>query len=336
MITVVNSRNIKFAEEILNCSDPDLERHFNSAAQITNDFFGQKRTLFNPIYLSNICLADCPYCGFRVSNTEFKRKSLNIEEALAEVAFLYKRGIRNILLLAGDYRPDKYLEMLVANIQAIKAAFPDVSLSAEVATLSKIDYKKLANSGIEKIVIFQETYDRLRYNKLHQNPNYKGNYDLRYNAPERIFDAGIKNIGMGVLYGINFWKEDTLELIDHASKLKNNFPEIKLSFSFPRLLLSEGQDKSVEVQKINESQIVRAMIAVRHLFPESNLTLTGRESLQYLSKIASIATIIGFAGSTIVGGYTIAETGLRQFDMNPVQPFDIFKNILLGAGYELV
>lgn len=322
--------------DVLNSDNNQLIEYRQLAEKKTDEFFGNKRKLFNPIYVSNICLADCPYCGYRVSNKKLSRKTLKPKESIQEAQFLKNRGVENILVLAGDYKHDKYLEMLIANIKAIKETVNLKWLGVEVATLEVEEYRKLKEIGVESVTVFQETYDKKRYELLHQNPEYKGNFNFRKEAQERVIQAGIKQVGFGVLYGVGFWMDDTIGMAEHAHELLTKYPNAQIRFSFPRLQTSVGQSEDCKTDLVTEEQLSRAVIGIRLAFPSAEIVLTGRESLHFLSDHFSLATTLGFNGATSVGGYSINKDGLKQFELDNVETFDAFTNQLLNKRYELI
>jgi 2-iminoacetate synthase len=319
--------------DVLDSDEHQFREFYNWAAAVTGEVFGRKRTLFNPIYVSNICLADCSYCGYRVSNKVLPRLTLTPNESVHEGLLLQARGIENILLLAGDYKHDKYLEMLLANIVAIRQRVNPTWLGVEVATLETEQYRTLKKAGVNSVTVFQETYDRARYGELHTNPEYKGDFDFRYGAQERAIRAGIDEVGLGVLYGVAFWREDTIAMVEHAIAIKSGYSSAKLRFSFPRLQTSVGQSEDCETEKVSEAQLLRAIVGVRLLFPDSSLVLTGRESVQFLAEHAAVVDVLGYNGSTSVGGYSVHKEGLDQFILNSKDTFDSFISTLRDKGY---
>ncbi len=332
MLTKTDFR-IETLIKCFNSDDNEFKAFYDKAIDITFRNFGLKRELFNPIYVSDICLADCPYCGYRVSNKGVQRKTLKPSEILQEANFLIKRGVKNILLLAGDYKHDKYLEMLKENIKAIKELNNTNWLGVEVATLEIEEYKILMVAGAESVTVFQETYNRKRYSELHKNMQYKGDFDFRYDAQERAILAGIKEVGFGVLYGVGFWKDDTIQMAEHAFKIQERYPFVKLRFSFPRLQLSKGQDESCKTEEISEMELLKAIVGIRLLFPKASLVLTGRESVEYLIRSASVVNVLGYNGATSVGGYTQIGYGFNQFELNKKSAYDNFREQLSLKGY---
>ncbi|MDR2496190.1 MAG: radical SAM protein [Tannerellaceae bacterium] len=321
---------------LLSCLETDgkeFETYYQKAVEITGKHFENKRTLFNPIYVSDVCLADCPYCGFRGTNVGFKRKTLKPEETVREALFLKERGINCILILAGDYKHSKYVEMLYDNIKAVKEEVNPGWIGIEVATLEIAEYAKLREAGANSVTVFQETYNRTRYSCLHQ-VRYKGDFDFRFNAQKRAILAGFEEVGLGVLYGIGFWKEDTIAMAEHALKLREEFPNVKFRFSFPRLQLSRGQDRSCRTEQMTTSDLRKAITGIRLTFPQDSLVLTGRETVKFLCKSAAVVDTLGYAGQTTVGGYTLNVNGNNQFKLNKTYAYDYFINELKENGWQ--
>jgi 2-iminoacetate synthase len=307
----------------------DINASYASAKQLTFENFGLRRKIFNPIYLSNICLADCEYCGFRVSNKSVERRTLNPAQTIDEADFLNERGVRNFLILAGDYRHDRYVEMLRINILELKNSGKSDWIGIEVATLEAHEYEILKAAGADAVFTYQETYDRTRYDELHHRQFYKGSYDERINAQERAVNAGFKEVGFGVLYGIHDWEKDTIMMSEHIENFQAKYPHVKINISFPRLQDSEGQSKYSRKEHVSPEQLLRCIVGMRLLFPNANLILTGRESVEYLTTHASIATILGYKGSTIVGGYrTYPQSEAPQYIMPDAFEFEFFKRQL--------
>jgi len=334
-ITVDNKSTINTLIDVLNSDITEFHKYKIEAEKLTANYFKNNRTLFNPIYVSNICLGDCPYCGYKVSNKGLKRKELKPVESVAEATFLKQRNVDSILILAGDYRHDKYIEMLTANISAIKKEVKPNWLGIEIATLETKEYEVLLKAGAESVTIFQETYNRERYNKLHTVTEYKGDFDYRYNAQERAIKAGFTEVGLGVLYGVGFWKDDTIAMAEQALKLKEKYPNIKLRFSFPRLQESINQSESSRTETVTDFELEKIIVGIRLAFAESSLVLTGREEKTFLLSNLRIVNVIGFNGSTQVGGYTIKNNNLKQFELNNGYTHLEFKNEIKNKGWIL-
>ena len=325
-----------FALNLLLSSDTDFVEFKFKAEILTSENFGNVRKMFNPVYVSNICMDDCIYCGYRISNRDVKRKELTVFQSIEEVNFLTQRGVKNILILAGEYKHEKYVSMLCKQIRGIKQNTNINSLGVEIASLEISDYTKILEAGADSITIFQETYDKHRYAFLHKK-GLKADYQYRLEAPERACAAGFTSVGLGILFGVNDWKNDIIALVNHAKSLQDKFPNLKLRFSFPRLKESYGQDITCQKEIVNDNQIIRSIVLLRLLFPNCDLILSGRENCNFLLSNASIVNIFGKSGTTKVGGYTtyVKENELEQFELNDDVNFTEFTEKLKTKGYAI-
>ena len=251
------------------------------------------------------------------------RSTLTPEQTIQEAMFLKKRGIKSILFLAGEYKHDKYVEMLERNISVVHEKVQPNWIGIEVSSLKKEAYVKLMKVGVKSVTLFQETYDIKRYNELHSS-GVKSDFFYRLNTLHRAADAGIQEVGLGVLYGVGNWYLDTIAMMQHGLSLKEEFPELKLRFSFPRLMKSECQDEQAITELIDENLLFRIIVTLRNCFPDSSLVITGRESTDFMVSIMDIINVIGKEGSTSVGGYTINSNGVEQFELVSNESFKSF------------
>lgn len=331
----MHSPRIRLIEEVLSATGGELTRYAERASAITEEIFGNRRTLFNPIYISNVCANDCSYCGFRRSNRKFARRTLTPAEAAVEARALGARGVKNILILAGEYAIKPYFEMLLGSIRAIKQTAIARWLGVEVAPLDEQRYASLRSEGITCVTVYQETYDQRRYCSLHSSGDPKYDFAYRHNALSRASRAGIPEVGLGVLYGIGDCFSDTLAMAQHAQGLMDENSALKLRFAFPRLMSSDFQSEHARSETLSEQVLFKVMVAIRLAFPQSSVVITGRESVDFLVRAASIANIMGNAGSTVVGGYSLDSdaNSLRQYTLNQRHSFPYFLQRLVSSGY---
>jgi len=301
--------------EVIECSDNQFQTFRSKAIELTRNYFSNQRRLFNPIYISNVCVNDCLYCGFRKSNKLPTRRTLTPAQSLKEATYLISRGVKNLLILAGDYKSERYFEMLLEHIRAIKKIIPSW-LAIEVAPLEIKQYQLISSLKVDSVVIFQETYDQQMYQYLHGVNTPKSDFYFRYNAPERAITGGIREIGLGILYGLGDWYNDTLAMIEHAYRLIKYNNEVKLRFSFPRIQISSNQNSNIIKENVTEKILIRIIVAIRLLFPMSRTVLTARESQKFRLENLDIITDIGEGGSTVVGGYTIYSDMMENGQFN--------------------
>lgn len=305
------------------------------AVELTTEYFGHARTLFNPIYVSNVCVNDCHYCGFRRSNREIERRTLTSDELLSEVSFLTGRNISRILLLAGEFRQEKYVEMLANTVGTIRAAYPKIWLGLEAAPLEVEDYSRLKFAGLDSVIIFQETYDQDAYQASHGVCDPKSQYDNRRDSLHRAIKAGIMELGFGVLLGLADPLEDVVHMLKHANEIRDAYPQTKLRFSFPRLQLAPTQQPSVRRFSVTEEQMERFIMATRLAFPDARIVLTSRETQECRLRLLDIVTDIGEEGSTVVGGYTTysANEDEGQFELPGRGALAELREKMLIRGY---
>jgi len=312
-----------FLREVIDSSENKFIIYRQRAVDLTKKHFSNKRKLFNPLYISNTCVNDCLYCGYRISNKTYPRRTLTPEQSFKEAIFLISRGVKNIIVLAGEYSKDKYFDMIVNHIIAIKKSNP-LWIGIEVAPLDAEQYRHLASIGADSVIVFQESYDRQIYAIVHGKKTPKSDYDFRYETPFRAVTGGIKEVGLGVLYGVGDWFEDTCNMMEHASKISQFDSEVKIRFSFPRLMESTCQERNVMREEVTEVILERIMVTARLLFPQARLVLTARESQKFRLDMLDVITDIGEAGSTIVGGYTIYKENdtYEQFKLPGINSLD--------------
>ncbi len=295
-------------------ADPDWPEIFSLAKQLTEEQFEKKIRFFAPLYFSNFCVNDCVYCGFKKSGS-FPRKALKAEEFLCEARFIWNTGHRTLLLIASEHPHYSGPEQTAAYTEALQQAELRFFLMAELAPMSVRDYHALAQAGIRQCLLFQETYDRTLYAKLHSGP--KKDFDWRYEAMARALEGGIERVGLGILLGCAPWREDLLALIRHAKELEKKFGKLPATFSFPRIRAAGSLP--AYGRPIPDEIFNRILAVVRLALPSVGIVLTTREKPafrdEHLAKGFAV-THMSAGSSTAPGGYTFEkhEQG-HQFDV---------------------
>ena len=239
-----------------------LEELAQAARDTTRQYFGRVLTLYAPLYISNYCQNRCVYCGFHGGRTEVERKKLRPDEIEAECAALARSGIQSCLILTGESRlhsPPAYIE---AAVSVAARYFPSVSL--EVYAMETEEYNRVYRAGVDGVTMFQETYDRKRYAELHP-AGPKKDYDYRLNAPERIAEAGIRQIGMGALLGLAEWRAEVPRLFRHVRYLEKKYPGVEYTLSFPRIRPVSHDDR--RYFPVSDLDMVKIIAVGRLLFP---------------------------------------------------------------------
>jgi len=287
------------ARDLAPADDARLEDMARRARAMTRRHFGRAVRLFAPLYLSNECINSCAYCGFSRENA-ILRVTLEAQQVRAEARHLAAQGFRNILLVAGEHPKfvsGGYLEAI------IRALAPEVpALSIEVAPMETAEYIPLVRAGAEGLVVYQETYHRETYAKLH-TAGPKKDYDWRRACPERGHEAGFRRIGIGVLLGLWDWREEAIALAAHLDHLLRTCWKSHFTISFPRLRPAAGGFQPAH--PVSDRDFVRMICAFRIHFPHVGIVLSTREPAGLRDAIVPLGVTVMSAGShTEPGGYT--------------------------------
>jgi 2-iminoacetate synthase len=311
---------------------PHLEAMAQQAREVTLQRFGRAVRLFAPLYVSNACLSSCTYCGFS-KELEVNRRTLTVEEVVAEAQTLAEQGFRHILLVSGEHRIEVSKDYLVACVEALRPVFPSISI--ETQTWSDDTYSQLVEAGLEGVVHYQETYDRERYAEVHR-AGWKRDYDRRLSSTERAAEAGVRRLGIGVLLGLApDWRADVLAVAEHALWLQRTYWRTEVTVSLPRIKPSaSGFQPVVEV---TDADYVQAMAALRLVAPEVGIVLSTREPAALRDGLARIAVTTMSAGSsTEPGGYLQPGQAQEQFAISDERSPAEVADMLVAAGYEPV
>jgi len=292
-------------------SENFLEEFARTSRAKTQKRFGKTIQLYIPLYLSNYCENTCIYCGFNAKN-KIERIVLNENEIENEIAEIKKMGYKHILLVTGDAPKKANVDYLM---NAIKLARPHFSLiSAEIQPLETDEYKKMIDVGLNTVYIYQETYSKEKYNFYHPKGN-KSNYQFRLETPERLANAGIHKIGLGVLLGLENWRVEAFYLALHLQYLRKKFWRTKYSISFPRIRPHLGGFQPNF--PISDKELAQLIWAFRIFDEDVELALSTRESVNFRNNMLSLGITSMSAGSkTEPGGYSKNIDELEQFEVN--------------------
>ena len=319
-------------KNVLSDKTPEaLEDLAQKAREIKLRYFGRTISLYAPLYLSNFCSSHCTYCGFH-SHNRIKRMKLTVEEMHKEMKHVAESGIENILLLTGESYQVTPLSYLKDAVGVAKNYFPSIAL--EVHPMSEEEYRELFLCGVDGIAVYQETYDKTRYAQVHLS-GQKKNYDFRFEAPQRIAKAGIRNISMGILLGLGPVAEDTLALYRHLTFMEKNFPGVEYSVSFPRLRPIKGM--GFEASYVEDISFVKLICLTRILFPRVGINLSTRENPKLRDRLLELGVSrISAASKTSVGGYTSEEPEKLdpQFDVQDERSVEEIVRMLKTRNYD--
>jgi len=310
---------------------PFIEQMAQLSQRLTHKRFGKTIHLYTPMYLSNECHNICTYCGFSIDN-KIRRKTLTSEEIKDEITELKSQGYDHILLVTGEAN---HTVNLVYFEQAIKQIRPHFStISIEVQPLEEEEYKVLAKLGVYAVLVYQETYHEDVYKQYHPKGK-KSNFRYRLETPDRIGQAGMHKIGLGVLLGLEDWRVDSFFTALHLDYLQKKYWKTKYSVSFPRLRPAQG---NVEPNFIMEDiDLLQLLFAYRIWNEDVELSISTRESEWFRNHVIGLGVTSMSAGSkTNPGGYSVDQDSLAQFEICDNRSTETIYNLIQSKGYEPV
>ncbi|HEV2803658.1 MAG TPA: 2-iminoacetate synthase ThiH [Chthoniobacterales bacterium] len=294
----------RFAELIAPKSDGELEVLAQEAHSLTLQNFGRTMRLFAPLYLSNECINNCSYCGFSRDNP-ILRVTLSVEQVVAEGRHLATEGFRHVLLVAGEHPKfvsENYL------VDCVRALAPDFSsIAIEVGPMETAEYRPIVEAGAEGLVVYQETYDRETYARMH-TAGPKRDFNWRLDCAQRGYDAGFRRLGIGALFGLCRWEEEAIALAAHTEYLLKHCWQAQITVSLPRLRPAAGEFHPPF--SVTDRELAQLICAFRVTFPEVGIVLSTRERAPLRDALAPLGVTMMSAGShTEPGGYTHQGTG---------------------------
>ena len=312
-------------------NDEQLEALAQRAHTLTVQRFGRTIKLYAPLYLSNSCINSCRYCGFNRSSG-ISRITLTVNEAIKEAEFLISQGHRHLLLVAGEDPssvPLEYLEEIARKLRGRVA-----KLAIEVQPFDEASYKRLADAGVDGVTLYQETYHRETYGKMHP-AGPKSDFDARLEATCAAGRAGMRFLGIGALLGLHDWRYEAAALIDHARTLKKKFWQSHIGISFPRIRDCASNFKMP--CPVSDRELARMIIALRLELPDADLTISTREPAELRDCLIHLGLTQMSAGSvTSPGGYTKNKGAGEQFHIEDTRPSATFADMVSSKGYQPV
>ncbi|MDR0368117.1 MAG: 2-iminoacetate synthase ThiH, partial [Bacteroidales bacterium] len=321
-------------EDLKALVSPSAEKYLETMARMSREAtqkrFGKTIQFYIPLYLSNECLNHCIYCGFN-HNNDIHRIILTEEQILEEVREIKNMGFEHILLLTGESPKHAGTDYIEQAIRLVKPYFKQISL--EVQPLSTEEYRRLQQSGLYGVYVYQETYHSERYSLYHP-AGMKKNYRYRLETPDRLGQAGIHKIGLGALLGLEDWRIEAVYLAHHLRYLEKHYWKNKYSLSFPRMRPHEGSFQPDF--DVTDKQFAQMIWAFRIFDNDIEMSLTTRESKTFRDNMVSLGITSMSAGSkTEPGGYT-SKKELEQFSVNDSRSPEEMLKMISEKGYEVV
>lgn len=291
-----------------------LEEMYSTAQQIKEKIYGRRLVLFAPLYISDYCINNCLYCGYRRDN-KFLRRRLSLAELQQEVKILESLGHKRLAVEAGEDPQDCPLEYILEAIKAIYEVKEDHGsirrVNINIAATTVEDYRLLKEAGIGTYILFQETYHRETYAAMHPS-GPKRDYDYHTTALDRAMQGGIDDVGMGVLFGLYDYKFEVLAMLMHALHLEETFGVGPHTISMPRLRPALGVNYETFPYLVDDADFKKIIAVLRLSVPYTGMILSTREAPQFRDELLNVGISQISAGScTGVGGYYKQEQQMK-------------------------
>ena len=259
-----------------------LDELFHTAKSVKEEIYGNRIVLFAPLYISNLCSNECLYCAFRRSNKEVIRRALNPDEIRQETKILLRQGHKRVLMVAGEAYPGSGIDYVLESIDAIYGAEENGSrirrVNVNLAPLSVEDFRRLKERNIGTFQLFQETYHRPTYGRVHL-AGPKKDLDWRASSFDRAMQAGIDDVGIGLLYGLYDWRFETLALMAHIAHLEERFGVGCHTISVPRIEPAIGSDlASRPPYALDDQDFLKLVAILRLAVPYTGIIMSTREN----------------------------------------------------------
>ena len=329
------------AAVLLECDLEDENQRMTLLAQeIKQNFYGNRIVMFAPLYLSNYCVNSCVYCPYHRSNKNIARKKLTQEEIAREVTALQDMGHKRLALETGEdpvNNPIEYVLDSIKTIYSIKHKNGSIRrVNVNIAATTVENYRKLKEAGIGTYILFQETYNKDSYEKLHP-AGPKHDYAYHTEAMDRAMEGGIDDVGIGVLFGLNLYRYDFVGLLMHAEHLEAAMGVGPHTISVPRIRPADDVNPEDFSNAISDDIFAKIVTVLRIAVPYTGMILSTRESEMTREKVLTLGISQISGGSrTSVGGYVEpepAEDNSAQFDVNDKRSLGEVVNWLLKLGY---
>ena len=328
------------ASVLLACDLPEItERIYKIAEEIKLAFYGNRIVLFAPLYLSNYCVNGCVYCPYHMKNKHIPRKKLTQEEVRAEVIALQDMGHKRLAIEAGEdpvNNPIEYILDCIKTIYSVHHKNGDIRrVNVNIAATTVENYRKLKEAGIGTYILFQETYHKQSYLKLHPT-GPKHDYDYHTEAMDRAMEGGIDDVGLGVLFGLELYKYEFAGLIMHAEHLEAVHGVGPHTISVPRVKRADDIDPDMFDNGIDDETFTKIAACIRLAVPYTGMIVSTRETEEVRQKmlLVGVSQVSG-ASRTSVGGYTEEDRphDTEQFDVSDQRTLDEVVRWLMESGH---
>lgn len=317
-----------------------LEEMFAAARFVKDEIYGNRLVIFAPLYVANLCKNECSYCAFRAGNTELKRRTLTQAEIAADVKVLIDQGHKRLLLVSGEEYPKEgfnYILKAIDTIYTTKSGRGEIRrVNVNIAPLTVDQFKRLKEAGIGTYQLFQETYHRETYAK-HHTAGAKKNFDWRVNVMDRAMEAGIDDVGIGVLFGLYDWKFEMLAMQQHIRHLEEKFGVGPHTISVPRIEPAVGSSLAERPpHAVSDDDFKKIVAILRLAVPYTGIIMSTRENADTRRATFQLGVSQTSAGSRCnPGGYAELGDGhdAEQFQLGDHRSLDEVVRDVASLGY---
>lgn len=331
----------KDAAVLLDCDIPSVNQEIYALAeQIKKDFYGNRIVMFAPLYLSNYCVNGCLYCPYHMKNKHIPRKKLTQEEIVKEVTALQDMGHKRLAIEAGEdpvNNPIEYILDCIHTIYSVHHKNGDIRrVNVNIAATTVENYRKLKEAGIGTYILFQETYNRKSYERLHPT-GPKHDYNYHTEAMDRAMEGGIDDVGIGALFGLELYRYEFTGLLMHAEHLEAVHGVGPHTISVPRVRRADDIDPDAFDNGISDDTFAKIVACLRIAVPYTGMIISTRESKACRERVLHLGISQISGGSrTSVGGYyepEPEEESSAQFDVSDNRTLDEVVHWLMELGY---
>ncbi|EAK2679935.1 2-iminoacetate synthase ThiH [Campylobacter jejuni] len=325
--------SIEHLKALLSSAAEDfIEELAFKSAKVKQKYFGNSISLFTPLYLSNYCNSKCVYCGFQKGN-KIARAKLNEAEIHEEMQAIAKSGLEEILMLTGEGREFASVEYIANACKIAREYFKVVGV--EIYPMNEDEYKILHEKGCDYVTVFQETYNALKYSKIHL-AGEKRIFPYRFNAQERALKAGMRGVAFGALLGIDDFRKDALATALHAHFLQQAYPHAEISISVPRLRPIINNAK-IHPKDVSEKRLLQVLCAYRLFLPFAGIIISSRERIGFRDEVIKLGATKMSAGVSVgIGEHKGEKKGDEQFEISDDRSVDEILAMLKRSNLQAV
>lgn len=330
------------AAVLLDCDIEEKNQEiFKLAEKIKQDYYGNRTVLFAPLYLSNYCVNGCVYCPYHAKNKHIPRKKMTQKEIKEEVIALQDMGHKRLAIETGEDPVNNPIEYVLESLKTIYSIHHKNGAirraNVNIAATTVENYRKLKEAGIGTYILFQETYNKESYEKLHPT-GPKHNYTYHTEAMDRAMQGGIDDVGLGVLFGLESYRYEFSALLMHAEHLEAVYGVGPHTISVPRIRKADDIDPNTFDNGIDDDIFAKIIACIRISVPYTGMIISTRESQACREKVLKLGiSQISGGSKTSVGGYAHpedeSEEDTAQFDISDRRTLDEVIKWLMELGY---